>query len=744
MRFRSDRQSKIVSASSGEAGDVHKASLKAAQATFKKHADGARDKSVISSAVGNSSGSVDGLVDPLAGLQLDVSGRRAKRGLVGRSLPPGGSANTIKPRRISSGISCGEHDYKVAAAAAARAARNENETIWPPTNAPHASPLLALPPLKLAGTHTRSSSNISMSTLTSGNGSHLSLDEIIATIKVNDPNSQISLKPPTSRRSTQTGTYLSSRESPRGGMDNSTESLPASGSQYSPSRLHIPPIVIKPALLGKETQATLAGSESQTLPSHYSEATSSHPTTDGAVLPVRPPAVSSPIQSTYSFRSLSSNRMPRRIPPPCDPLSQLPKTEQKPAPQAAPLPEPDEYSGVDSDYEGKQSSKEYISELDSALEDDDDFGSGYENFSNAEDYLSSQDDFRESNDNNDNDNDDELDDDNLVESENDATMELESQSEGEPESTKEFTVANVSYSTLNKIPMNLTYRGTLPDLIPNYQRKQSKWMKLFKRHGQNGPGPSNKLPPTSHIYTHNDNALVQSKLHVRLKTTMRGILNDSSSSEPNQQSDDSEDSEEDYGSDRNSRSRSPGRRTGKKREKIRQNLRYRSSFNEDKPWKSHLDFGYVTERERKRYEGMWVSNRDTYLDLLPWWNNGNYDEAREVPEDGLMLNLVVTDIWSRSNLPQDTLAQIYDMVDTRRDGTLDRNSFVVGMWLVDQSLYGRKLPRELDRRVWDSVDKYVINVNNSNKNPKHHHRTRKKLLKKELKLIKKEAKSHHV
>ncbi|AAS53474.1 AFR103Wp [Eremothecium gossypii ATCC 10895] len=744
MRFRSERQSKILSASNGEAGEVHKASLKAAQATFKKHADGARVNPRVPSAPGNSKGSMDGLVDPIAGLQLDVSGRRSKRGLVGRSLPPGGSANNINPRRISSGVSCGEYDYKVAAAAAARAARNENESIWPPTNAQHASPLLALPPLKLAGTHTRSSSNISMSTLTSGNGSHLSLDEIIATIKVNDPNSQISLKPPTSRRSTQTGAYLSSRESPRGGVDNSTESLPAGGSQYSPGRLHIPPIVINPALLGKDSQAILACSESQASPSHCSETTSPPPNTDGPVLPVRPPAVSSPIQSTYSFRSFSSNRMPRRIPPPCDPLSQLTKNEQKAVPQAAPLLESSEYSGGDSDYDGKQYSKACISETDSALEDDDDFGSGYENFSNAEDYLSSQDDFRERNDNNDNDDDDELDDDNLVESENDATMEQDSQSDDDTESAKEFTVANVSYSTLNKIPMNMTYRGTLPDLIPNYQRKQSKWMKLFKRHGQTGLGPSKNHPPTSHIYTQNDNALVQSKLHVRLKTTMRGILNDSSSSEPHQLSDDSEDSEEDYGSDRNSRSRSPGRRSGKKREKIRQNLRYRNSFNEDKPWKSHLDVGYVTERERKRYEGMWVSNRDTYLDLLPWWNNGNYDETREVPEDGLMLNLVVTDIWSRSNLPQDTLAQIYDMVDTRRDGTLDRNSFVVGMWLVDQSLYGRKLPRELDRRVWDSVDKYVINVNGSNKNPKHHHRTRKKLLKKELKLIKKESKSHNV
>lgn len=42
-------------------------------------------------------------------------------------------------------------------------------------------------------------------------------------------------------------------------------------------------------------------------------------------------------------------------------------------------------------------------------------------------------------------------------------------------------------------------------------------------------------------------------------------------------------------------------------------------FNEDKPWKSHRDVGFITEQERKRYESMWVSNRYLYLRLLSWW-----------------------------------------------------------------------------------------------------------------------------
>lgn len=308
----------------------------------------------------------------------------------------------------------------------------------------------------------------------------------------------------------------------------------------------------------------------------------------------------------------------------------------------------------------------------------------------------------------------------------------------------------------------------------------------------------------------------------------------------------------------------------------------KKSFNEDKPWKAHKDAKFMSEVERKRYEGMWVSNRYRYLNMLYWWpvddikqdteglsgsegqsagedarsfvstqgsrsnnnshleltpvdthsslksekqdkaiikegddenpalqdstvsnasmaqgriiqehkkddieNNGvddagtvdyeseyytdvenelgsqinksrsfessNNNEDHDIenplepvpsspilfatqhndftiaaesrsptpdysdilltlPQDGLILNLVVKDIWERSNLPDDLLRQIYHLVDTRHDGTLDRRSFLVGMWLVDQCLYGRKLPSEVDRQIWNSVDGYVLNV----------------------------------
>ncbi|GMM58200.1 hypothetical protein DAKH74_048160 [Maudiozyma humilis] len=317
--------------------------------------------------------------------------------------------------------------------------------------------------------------------------------------------------------------------------------------------------------------------------------------------------------------------------------------------------------------------------------------------------------------------------------------------------------------------------------------------------------------------------------------------------------------------------------------KFKKTMRYdnrKKQFNEDKPWKSHKDAKYMTDIERKRYEGMWVSNRFRYLNLLYWWpvdaiaeetkepveeqapeqdseaesphleavasngttsekshdmDNGtsfgtdlsmadkssstvdlahsttdstyedarddedspesvyysdvdnentpqvndsistlstkiednNYNKSREsipsvgpedgiirtsspapsevphmqflpndgsegsippaqpqrpphiptpdysemlltLPPDGLILNLVVKDIWQRSNLPDDLLRQIYSLVNTRGDGTLDRRSFIIGMWLVDQCLYGKKLPTELGSAIWNSVDGNVL------------------------------------
>jgi len=161
----------------------------------------------------------------------------------------------------------------------------------------------------------------------------------------------------------------------------------------------------------------------------------------------------------------------------------------------------------------------------------------------------------------------------------------------------------------------------------------------------------------------------------------------------------------------------------------------KSIFNEDKPWKHHNDREYITEQERKRYDGVWMANKGLYMDLIkssttiekPKAKPGSTqiqdheDAALKAsmlstgnepppPETNLMLNFVVKDLWSRSQLPPDLLRQIWDLVDTRGDGCLERKSFIIGMWLVDQCLYGRKLPKQLDAAVWNSLSQLGVNV----------------------------------
>ncbi|RYP65428.1 hypothetical protein DL770_009004 [Monosporascus sp. CRB-9-2] len=149
----------------------------------------------------------------------------------------------------------------------------------------------------------------------------------------------------------------------------------------------------------------------------------------------------------------------------------------------------------------------------------------------------------------------------------------------------------------------------------------------------------------------------------------------------------------------------------------------------------------ITARERKRYEGVWASNRGYLLDRAPddarpnpdrnqnrsqsqsqsqSQNQGPKTPHRDKPsgaaepgnnnkhppgEDGrdLVANVVVRDIWARSRLPFDELAEVWDLVDRRGRGALDKTEFVVGMWLIDQRLRGRKIPRKVGDSVWWSA-----------------------------------------
>lgn len=132
----------------------------------------------------------------------------------------------------------------------------------------------------------------------------------------------------------------------------------------------------------------------------------------------------------------------------------------------------------------------------------------------------------------------------------------------------------------------------------------------------------------------------------------------------------------------------------------------------------------ITEREKKRYEAVWASNRGLFLvEMLqrqqqlhgatggsnsrrssPPVRNEGYEAASEH-----VANVVVRDIWSRSRLPEAELAEVWDLVYGHGPrgplvrAALDKQEFVVGMWLVDQRLRGRKIPPRVSVSVWDSA-----------------------------------------
>lgn len=192
------------------------------------------------------------------------------------------------------------------------------------------------------------------------------------------------------------------------------------------------------------------------------------------------------------------------------------------------------------------------------------------------------------------------------------------------------------------------------------------------------------------------------------------------------------------------------RKMSKKKEK-------RTIFNEDKPWKNHSDLDMISDQQRKRYEGLWVSNKGLYVNRTvsrlvgvnyakeERKSNENSDRRelseKEISEwaaklslkvkynvdtdesdigelhglenatmEDLMHGIVVKRIWKRSKLLNEVLGAIWDLVDFRKDGTLNKAEFLVGMWLVDQCLYGRKLPKTVPKSVWNSVGNFGLNV----------------------------------
>ncbi|KAJ5881263.1 Increased rDNA silencing protein 4 [Penicillium subrubescens] len=126
----------------------------------------------------------------------------------------------------------------------------------------------------------------------------------------------------------------------------------------------------------------------------------------------------------------------------------------------------------------------------------------------------------------------------------------------------------------------------------------------------------------------------------------------------------------------------------------------------------------VTEKERKRYEGVWASNKGLLIPPDRRKTGGGPNGAEKgPPASEMVLNLVAREIWSRSRLPPAVLAQVWDLVDSQQIGLLTKEEFVVGMWLIDQQLKGHKLPVKVPETVWDSV-RYVTGIKLSSVGPK--------------------------
>jgi hypothetical protein len=111
----------------------------------------------------------------------------------------------------------------------------------------------------------------------------------------------------------------------------------------------------------------------------------------------------------------------------------------------------------------------------------------------------------------------------------------------------------------------------------------------------------------------------------------------------------------------------------------------------------------ITDRERKRYEGVWAANKGLHIPT----------STRTGPEDDPLLDVLsflVKEIWTRSRLPTHVLEEVWDLVDCRGIGRLSRYEFVVGLWLIDQRLKGRKLPIKVSDSVWQSARGVQIKV----------------------------------
>ena len=122
----------------------------------------------------------------------------------------------------------------------------------------------------------------------------------------------------------------------------------------------------------------------------------------------------------------------------------------------------------------------------------------------------------------------------------------------------------------------------------------------------------------------------------------------------------------------------------------------------------------VTEKERKRYEGLWAANKGLLFTHpapeIPLAAESQADQRRREDRcpatNDIVHPFIVRDIYRRSHLPDHILAEIWDLVyfsASSPPSGLTRESFIVGLWLIDQKLQGRKLPNKVSEPIWGSV-----------------------------------------
>ncbi|KAK8901799.1 hypothetical protein QC760_009298 [Botrytis cinerea] len=116
----------------------------------------------------------------------------------------------------------------------------------------------------------------------------------------------------------------------------------------------------------------------------------------------------------------------------------------------------------------------------------------------------------------------------------------------------------------------------------------------------------------------------------------------------------------------------------------------------------------ITEKERKRYEALWASNKG----LFPYTMDPRGEIIEIEGAADTVPGMVVKDLWERSRLGGDVLEEVWELVHgkgywgrqkQKRFGRLERDEFVVGLWLIDQRLKGRKLPARVNHSIWASA-----------------------------------------